>query len=213
MTKGKKIFISIVVILLIIVAVVYATYAYFQATANKTGDNISGNSYNESFTITATQIYKASNLIPVSETVVDTTVSKETNTCRDNDNKDTCSLYKITVNNGTSATSLNGFIRTNTSTYITNNLKYKVYTKTGTTYTAITDAESLSNNSGDSVYFKKNNTNVVTSLAANATQDYYVVFWINEKNESQNDDQEKDFSCKFGFEGTDGAQLSASFNV
>ena len=213
MKSSKKLILSILLTLTIIVIAIYATYAFFSATVNSTGQQITGSSDNLNFSVNANEIHKATQLIPVSENDVDTAVNKASNNCIDTENKDLCSMYEVTVQNTGTNLSLYGFVRTNTSTYTTNNLKYKVYTKTGSTYTAITDATSVSNESGNSVYFKKNNVNYTTSLSTNQEQKYYVVFWINEVNEDQNDDQNKDYSCKFGFEGSDGAQLSVLFSV
>ena len=213
MGKGKRLIYSVIIVLILIIVVVFSSYAFFAATVTNGGQQVTGNTNDLSFSVNATVIHKATKLIPVSENDVNTAVNKASNNCIDTENKDVCSMYEVSVQNSGTNISLYGFVRTNTSTYTTNNLKFKVYTRSNNTYTAITDASSVSNNSGDSVYFKLNNTNITTSLATNQTQTYYVVFWINEINDDQNDDQNKDYSCKFGFEGTDGAQLSVLFNV
>ena len=213
MNKRKSIIYSIIIVLILLVVVIYTSYAFFAATVSNGGEQVTGSTNDLSFSVNATVIHKATKLIPVSESAVNTAVNKVSNNCIDTENKDVCSMYEVSVQNTGTNISLYGFVRTNTSTYITNNLKFKVYTRSNNTYTAITDATSVSNNSGDSVYFKVNNVNYTTNLTTNQTQTYYVVFWINEINDSQNDDQDKDYSCKFGFEGTDGAQLSVLFSV
>lgn len=213
MTKTKRLLLSIIVILLIAVGVVYATYAFFQATVDSTGDNVGGQSSSGAFSVTPTVVHKATKLIPVSEATVNATVNKASNNCVDNNNKDTCTLYKVTVANGVDPITINSFVRTNSSTYTTNHLKYKVFTKSGNTYTAVSDAMVISHNAGDSVYAKLNNTNITFSLLANATQDLYFAFWIEEVNQAQNDDQNKDYSCKIGFEANSSTQLSVSFSV
>lgn len=210
MQKSKKILIAIIITIIIVSGVSYGTYAFFSASA--TDNSIGGTSQELDFNVTATEVYKASSLIPISENTADTTINA-TNQCRDNNNRDICSLYQVTVTNSGITTSLTGFIRTTSSTYTTTNLKYKVYTKTNNTYTAVTDASSLSNDSGGSTYFKTNNNNYIITLPNNSSQTYYVLFWINEIKADQNQDQGKNYSCRFGFEGTTGSQLSASFNI
>lgn len=207
----KKTFVSVIIIVLIIISVSYVTYAFFQSYVSK--EAITGTKYNVDFNVNANVVYKASKLIPVSSETVDKAVNKATNKCLDNNNRDVCSLYEVSVTNTGVELSLNGFIKTNLSTYTTNNLKYKVYTKTNNTYTAITDDMTVSNEVDSKVYFKKNSSNYTLLLPANSTLTYYISFWINEVNGEQNDDQEKDYSCNFGFEGINGSKLSASFNI
>lgn len=213
MQKSKKILLSIIVILLIALGVVYVTYAFFQASIDSTGDNVGGESSSGSFSVTPTVIHKATKLIPVSENTLNATVNKASNNCVDNDNKDTCSLYKVTIVNGEDANTMTAFVRTISSTYTTTNLKYKVFTKSGNTYTAVSDAMTLSHNAGDSVFAKSNNSNVTFSLQTNGTQELYFAFWIQEVNQAQNDDQNKDYNCKIGFEANNSTQLSVSFSV
>ena len=70
------------------------------------------------------------------------------------------------------------------------------------------------NNTKDSnVYFKKTNNNYNISLAVSGSLTYYVAFWIEEISGEQNADQSKTYSCRFGFEGVNGANLSAEFDV
>lgn len=213
MNNNKKLVLSIFLTLTIIIIAIIGTYAFFSATTQSAGEQITGSTNNLSFSVTANEIHKATKLIPVSENDVDTAVNKTTNNCIDNDNKDICSMYEVNVQNTGPNITLYGFVRTNVSTYITNNLKFKVYTKVNNTYTDITDAASVTNQSGNSIYFKKNNVNYITNLASNQTLTYYVVFWIEEINDEQNADQDQNYSCKFGFEGSDGSQLSVLFNV
>lgn len=211
MKKTKKILIAIIITIAIVGAIGYTTYSFYTATA--TDSSIEGSSKDLNFDITAKEIYKATGLIPISEETADLAINNIDNQCKDNNNQDLCSLYEVTLTNSGVATSLTGFIRTNSSTYITNNLKYKVYTKNQDTYTAVTDLQSLSNDSGGSTYFKKDNNNYVTTLNKNETVTYYILFWLNEASSEQNDDQEKNYNCKFGFEGVNGSKLSASFSV
>ena len=210
MVNSKKVILSIILVLVIIATVFGATYAFLSASASN--DNaIGGSTYNGNFAVDLNTIYKADALVPVDETVVEASLATS-NVCVDNSNQEICSLYELTVTNSGDAIDLLGFVRTSNSTYTTNNLTYKVYTKTGNTYTPITSATSVSNAVGDTVYFKNNNSNYTTSLIANASATYYIVFFI--KNvENNNDDMGKTFDCKIGFESIYGNELSASFDA
>lgn len=209
--KTSQAILSIIMISLFIISFVFATYSYFQSRTQK--NNVSGATLEMRYFVEANSMYQASKLIPVSSSTVDTAVNKNSNVCRDSSDKDVCSLYEVTVTNNGLALGLTGFVRTDTSSYVTSNLKYKVYTKSGSTYTAVTDDLSVSNESGNSVYFKKGSNNVSITLSNNQSQTYYVAFWINELNSDQSNDEGKSFSCKFGFEGMNGSELTASFNV
>ena len=74
--NSNKTLLYIVLILLIIISVSYATYAYFQAHDSKT---FSGESYNSDFSVTASTEYKASKLIPVSSSLISKAVNKSSN--------------------------------------------------------------------------------------------------------------------------------------
>ncbi len=211
MSKSMRVIIAIVVTLLIVSGVGYATYAFFSASA--TDNSIGGTSHEVDFSVTSHEVYKASSLIPVSEDTIDSALNKADNKCRDNSNRDVCSLYEVNVSNSGVTTSLNGFVMTTSSTYVTNNLKYRVYTMSNGIYTAVTDTLSLSNDSGGSSYFKSNNSNYSITLPTGGNQDYYIVFWIQEINGEQNMDQGKNYSCRIGFEGVNGSKLSAAFNI
>lgn len=215
LSKIKIALISIIIVIIITVVVIGTTYAFFNAQA--TSNNIVGSTYNSDFGIEVFEVQKSTSLIPLSDDLVTTAVSKTDNKCLDNNGQEICSLYKLDVVNNGNAIELQGFIRTSTSTYTSNNLKYMVYTENGGTYTPVTDSLVLTHNSGDTVYFKKNNINYTTSLLDGTTTPqkvtYYIVFWISEVNGDQNVDQSKTFDCKIGFESIYGDKLTSTFVV
>ena len=212
---NKKIII-LVVITIILIGLVGGTYAFFMASKTNSG-NIVGSTYNSNFGIEVFEVQKSTSLIPLSDDLITAAVSKTNDKCLDNDGQQICSLYKLDVVNNGNAIELQGFIRTSTSTYTSSNLKYMVYTENGGTYTPVTDALVLTHNSGDTVYFKKNNANYTTSLLDGTTSPqkvtYYIVFWISEINGDQNVDQSKTFDCKIGFESIYGDKLTSTFVV
>lgn len=216
MNSSKKKVLIILIIVVIIIAVVGGTYAYFTASGSNSG-NIVGSTYTSDFGIEVYEVQKSTSLIPLNDDLVTTAVNKTSDKCLDNDGQEICSLYKLDVVNNGVAIDLQGFIRTSTSTYTSNNLKYMVYTENRGTYTPVTDALVLTHNSGDTVYFKKNNTNFTTSLLDGTTTPqkvtYYIVFWISEIEGEQNEDQSKTFDCKIGFESIYGDKLTSTFVV
>ncbi|MBQ3422753.1 MAG: hypothetical protein IJH34_14085, partial [Romboutsia sp.] len=106
-----------------------------------------------------------------------------------------------------------GFVKTSSSSYTTDNLKFKVYILEGGVFTPVTDVAAVSNLNDGVAHFVKNNVNYAILLPANSTKSLYVAFWINEITASQNADQEKDLNCRIGFEGVGGSQVSVSFDV
>lgn len=215
-SKGKTLIISIIVVVAIILVVLGATYAYLVSSANNSS-NIVGTTYVSDFGIEVYEVQKSTSLIPLSDDLVTTSVSKTNDKCLDNDGQEICSLYRLDVINNGNAINLQGFIRTSTSTYTSNNLKYMVYSENSGVFTPVTDILTLTHNSGDTVYFKKNNMNFSTSLLDGTSSPqiitYYIAFWISEINGEQNEDQDKTFDCKIGFESVYGDKLTSTFVV
>lgn len=214
MDKAKKIVFSFLGVLAVILVVVTSTYAFFRGVVNGTGDEVTGQTLEgNDYNVVATTIYKANKLIPVSEETVDYAVDKDEDNCRDDNNRDVCTLIQIDVSGGNQALNIYGFVKTKTSSYTTNNVKFKVYAFEDDVYVPVTDAAVVSNVSNGVVHFTKNSANYATSIAANDTETLYVAFWISEISAPQNADQDKDLNCVIGFEGIGGAQVSNSFGV
>ena len=215
-SKRKTVIISIIIVIIIIAVVIGATYAYLTASSTNSG-NIVGSTYTSNFGIEVYEIQKSTSLIPLSDDLITTAVSKTNNKCLDNDGQEICSLYKLDIINNGIAVDLQGFIRTSTSTYTSDNLKYMVFTSNGNTFVPITDVLTLSHNSGDTVYFKKDGNNYITKMFDGSTTPqtvtYYIVFWISEIEGEQNEDQSKIFDCKIGFESIYGDKLTSTFVV
>lgn len=212
---SKKTKIVIFIIVVLIIGTLGFTYAFFGASAQN--DNIVGTTYSAKFGIEAYEIKKSTKLIPINDDLITKAVNKADNKCVDDDGKEICSLYKIDVVNNGGEIDLHGFIRTSNSTYLTNNLKYMVYSEENGILTPVTDVMTLSHTSGDTVYFKKNNTNINITVedgsSEKTTKTYYVSFWLSEINGEQNDDQGKSYNCKIGFESMYGDKLSSTFEI
>lgn len=211
----KSILLATFLVLIICAVVFGTTFAFFSASSDS--NNIVGSTYNANFGVEVYEIKKSTSLMPVNDNLITNLISKTNNQCVDNNGQEVCSLYKLDVINSGEELELHGFIRTSNSTYTSNNLKFMVYTKNGNSYTPATDALTITHNSGDTMYFKNNNSNYITNIndgrVSTQTISYYIVFWISEINESQNDDQGKIYSCMLGFESIHGDKLTTSFDI
>jgi len=210
-SKTKGLFLGIVLVVIIVIVVAGGTYAFFTSSAQN--DSIVGTTYSSDFGIEAYEIKKATALIPVDDSNISNLITKTSDKCVDNDGRELCSIYKIDVINKGTAIDLQGFIRTSNSTYTTENLKYQVY---NSSLVAVTDVMTITHNSGDTVYFKKAEQSYQIKLGEGTvnpvTLSYYIVFWISEINGPQ-DDQDKTYDCKIGFESVYGDKLTSTFKV
>lgn len=201
----QKIFSSICLVLAIVIVVTMGTtFAYLVATSENTTD-ISGKTSNFNVKLNLTTIHKSTNMIPLKDSLVVTSI-KNTNKCIDKDNNEVCSLYKITLSNTENSFSLNGYLKTNSTTYTTSNLKYQIY---DTNYNAISDILTPSLTIGDKVYFQKDSKDISTTIN-NTNIEYYLVMWITETNTMQTADQSKTYSGVVGFEAINGNVLEAN---
>lgn len=196
----KKLLYSILGVLAISVLTFGVTYAYFEAMAQA---NITGEATGGVDTIlTLEKTYHASKLVPLDDSLIKTAISKNTNKCIDKSGYEICSLYKITLENNVDSENLYGYIRTEESTYTTDNLKYQFF---DSSYNPLTDVMTLSKTKDDIVYFQKNETNYSVTVQGNIT--YYLAVWLTDTGEEQSEDYSKDFS---GFIGFESLELSAS---
>lgn len=188
-----------------------ATYAYY---ASSVSDTITGEARGGlTTTLTLDTTYKASKLVPLQDSLVKTAISKDNNKCIDASNYEVCSLYKITLTNTSSSETLYGYIRTNTSTYTTDNLKYQIF---DSSYNALTDVITLSKTADTTVYFEKSSSNY--SVTSTGTTTFYLAIWLTDTGENQSADYSKTFSGYIGFEsvdyaGTDTGKIEAGFNT
>lgn len=204
---NKKLLSSIMIVLAIIVVVTTgATYAYFYATTTNT-NAITGEEYGFNVNLALTEIYKADNLVPLEDGLVDDAILKTSNKCIDSKGYEVCTLYKVTLTNSGNTQVLNGYISTSSTTYTTDNLKYQIF---DTSYNAITDVMTVSRTLNEKIYFK-NKANLITTTVNTDNVDYYLVLWLTETNSSQEDDYDKDFSGIIGFESSIGEFIEASF--
>lgn len=212
-SREKIVFLSILVVLLVIVVVAGGTYAYFEFGINGTGSNIGGSAYKFDIDMDVEVIKEASSLVPLSDNLVVTAISKNTNKCVDNGKGyDICSLYKLSLsNNGNADEELYGYVSTGNTTYESNHLKYQIFTLSNGTYTAVTDPTSVSLTQNEKVYFLKNSQKIISNLDMGESNEYYLVMWISLIEDEQNEDAGKVFGGKIGFESLRGNVISADF--
>lgn len=192
----KKLLFSILGVVAISVLTFGVTYAYLVSSSNNqfSGEGHSG----VDTTLTLEKIYHASKLVPLDDSLIGTAVSKANNKCIDKSGYEVCSLYKIVLENTVDSEILYGYIRTEESTYTTDNLKYQFF---DSMFNALTDIGSLSKTSNETIYFKKNETDYQVSIAGSTT--YYLAIWLTDIGEEQSADYSKDFSGYIGFESTE----------
>lgn len=182
------------------------TFAYFSATANNTGDDISGNTMSFDVSLTPTTIKKATQLIPLEDNLITTAITKNSNKCIDKKGYEVCTLYELRLSNSGDPQILNGFIQTKTATYTTDNLKCQLF---DSNYNPVSDIMTLSRGT-DKTYFKKGSNYVTTDIEYNDVT-YYLAIWLHETNQNQSEDYGKTFSGTIAFESINGNQIAAEF--
>lgn len=203
----KNLLISITTVIGISLITFAGTYAYFLAT---TSGNLSGNTesgINTKLSLENTHV--ASKLIPLSDSLIKTAISKETDKCIDKNNREVCSLYKITLTNTEESENLYGYIRTASSTYTTTNLKYQLF---NSDYTAITDIMTMDHTADNIAYFTKDSDYYISSSSGTTT--YYLAIWLTDTGLSQTDDYSKKYNGYVGFElvgSTGSGRIEAEF--
>lgn len=201
--NGKGIFYGVIGVATLIVAIIGATFAYFTATAsNET--TIQGNAASVGLKLDIVHVSTAANkgLVPQKEAAlssamkgVDSTAGAD-DACVDANGNTVCQVYKITVQNtGTAEAKLNGTLDL-TKNSVTN-LKWAIVSDFDSNPTTSTPSGS---SLGESV-----------TLGASASQEYYVVIWINETDAPQEDSG--NFTGTVAFNAADGSGVTSTFTV
>ena len=207
---NKTLKMSIISVIAIIVVTIFGTtFAYFYAIANGNGDNITGDTFNFKASLSINTIYQATNLVPLSNSLVNTAISKANNKCIDKNNRDVCSLYRITLSNTGDSITLHPYITTTSTTYTTTNLKAQLY---NSSFSPVSNVMSVSNDSNGKVYFTTSEGNLTINLGTSNIS-YYLVVWISETSSSQLADQDKTFSGTITFEAENGESRSIDFSA
>lgn len=205
----KYLILSILFVLITATTIISATYAFFAASASSTTD-IKGSSYSYNMIASITNIVTSNKLIPTKSNLLTTSINSD-NKCIDNDANNICSIYKVEIKNNGNDTILNGFLKTVTSSYKSDNLKYRLYTLGGTTYTLVSDDIVISKTADTNNYFKYNDTTVDIAIKKGETKTYYLVIWLNDNDEDQIEDINKTITGYFGFETTGGGMVKTNY--
>ena len=201
--NGKGIFYGVIGVATLVVAIIGATFAYFTATASNTS-TIAGNAASVGLKLDVVHISTTANkgLVPQKEAALPSAMKGVNSTagaddaCVDANGNTVCQVYKITVQNtGTAESKLNGTLDLAKGSIT--NLKWAIVNN----FDSDPTTQSPSGNSlGASV-----------TLGASASQEYYVVIWIQETNAAQEDTG--GFSGTVAFNAADGSGVTSTFTA
>lgn len=218
---SKKILTVIILIATLMICTTSATYAYYQLSATAT-NNITGTaataslSFSESPTIIAPSVssYQTKPLVPQKSLSGTTNVLQKafngsatgTGKCVDANGNAICKAYTFTIKNDSTATAvIKGQISFNYASGSTfTNLKWKLMDSA----TAVTVASGNQGTASTTTYtnFAQN-----ISLAASATKQYWIIFWIEETGSSQNTTDKGTFNASIQFiNQTDGSGVTST---
>lgn len=211
--KTSKIIIISLFIMGIIFVIVGSTFAYLTVNTVTNNTSIGGSTYNFNVNFDVSAV-KSGNLIPVKDNLILESLNSSY-VCEDTRGYRLCSLYRIRFTNSGSAQTLTGNLKTVSSTYTTTNLKYQLFTLSGSTYSAISDSASINNTTNSLNQFKLNNSSISISLndgsASSTIKDVYLVIWVSDPNNNQLADQNKSFTGQLSFVSTSGDTITSSF--
>lgn len=211
--KINKSLILVLVISAVVFTALGGTFAYLSIGNVSNNTTIGGRTYDFNVNLDATAI-KSGKLIPVADNLIVSTLNSS-HVCEDTRGYGLCTLYRIRFTNSGSAETMTGNLKTLTSTYTTNNLKYQLFTLSGSTYTAISTATAINRTANAINYFKLNSTDVTVSLSDGSTnsttKDIYLAIWISDPGNNQLDDQNKTFTGQLSFTSTHGSTITSNF--
>ncbi len=199
------------IVAFIVLLTIGGTVAYY-AIEKSDNSSIGGEAYQFNANINVTPVVSGTNLIPIDDTDITTAIS-DAHKCVDSNGDKVCGIYKVDITNNGDTADFYGFVNTNSTTFTTTNLKYQVYTLSGTTYTSVSDMTAVATTPNGKVYFKTGSTNNNINIAQNNSVTYYLVFWISNTETEQDNDASKTFNGAVGVETLSGEQIKADFTV
>lgn len=205
--KGQGTFYMIIAMLTLIVAIVGATFAYFSLQASDE-NTVKGNAAQVglSLEVRKVSVDATGDLVPLDELLLEKAIKGDSETgsqmCVDKNGNTVCQVYEVKVTNeGTAATAVNGTL-TLTAETITN-LKWQIMTDQDT---PVTDSGQFKTT--DDTEIAKNDT-----VEANpGTKSYYIMIWIDEIEEDQNDSDTGAFTGVVSFTSADGSGVTGTFS-
>ena len=204
--KYNKLIVILLFVFGIVFTIIGATFAYFGARANATGNAISGSSYVFNMNLDVSSV-RTGNLIPVEDDLISTSLAGNYK-CEDQRDYGLCSLYRLRFTNNGNAESLVGYLQTISTTYTTGNLRYRLY---DINYNPVSDIGTVSITPNDTNYFKSGTLNINIEIGANSTKDYYLAIWIHDIGENQLEDQDKLYTGRIVFTSLNGEKITSNF--
>ena len=211
---SKKITITLVLILTLMVTTTGGTYAFFSLNASN-NNVVTGTAASANLSLNVSQATlggtnsgstKTNVMVPQLEAYLGTAMGSTTNKdykCVDSNGNTVCKVYTITITNSSSAAvKVDGYI-----TFANTTMPHLKWRKT-------TNATTLGSNSSAAATTNAGKQSLASSvsLAKNGTtgnsQTYYIVVWIDEINESQTDSGT--FTATIEFEGADGRGITST---
>ena len=224
--NGKGIFYGIIGVATLIVAIIGATFAYFSATASDNNE-VRGTTAEANLTLTVEKLTEVSDgttsygpMVPQKDAYInDAVTGTNRNSCVDGNGNVVCQEYKITIKNeGSAATKVSGTFKLEADTATTansqmTNLKWAVKETQDVTYGAGNYAISTDNaNGGESSLTGSTVLATDVNLAATTGEKvYYVVVWISELEDAQEDYDHGSFKGTVSFNSASGG-LTSTFN-
>ena len=205
--KGQGTFYMIIAMLTLIVAIVGATFAYFSLQASDE-NTVKGNAAKVglSLEVRKVSVDASGDLIPLDETLLEKAIAGDSATenqmCVDKNGNTVCQVYELKVTNeGTAATAVNGSLTLTAETI--KNLKWQIMTDASTPvidpgqFKGIKDTEVAKND---------------TIEANPGSKTYYVMIWIDETENAQNDSDRGSFTGVVSFTSADGSGVTGTFS-
>lgn len=195
---SRKILAMIVMIATLMVCTTSATYAYF-AIAPVSNNSITGTAATASLSLNVERIAPTAtkwngstqSMVPQLGTALGTAMG-DMYSCVDGNNNVVCQVYEVTLTNGSTAQiSVSGTI-TFTGASNMANLKWRLYKSAATELTSAQAASNLASVTDAAVtnnlaVAMDTNLGLTKSGTSGSVQHYYIVVWIDEINEAQDD--------------------------
>ena len=217
--KGTGVFYAVVGVATLVVAIIGATFAYFSASKSVT-DVVKGNAATAGMTLSVAPVSTGATggLVPIADGTAEAPYNKNllnnaltaTTMCVDDDGNTVCQLYKITVkNDGNAPARFDGTLALTAAEYT--NLKWANINKNSgldsTTAPNPVDAGSNLNAATE--------TSITSNelYAGGAEKVYYVLVYIAETGESQNESDKGSFTGVVTFNSAGGQGTTAKFGT
>ena len=212
--SGFGFFYGVLGVSTLVIAIIGATFAYFTATSSD-DTVIKGEAATAGLSLNITHLSTAASagLIPLNSTDLQKAVTGDTNAtgtpkyCLDKDNNSVCQIYSIEVTNeGSAAAAVSGTldlepdIDTDANSEFAN-LKWELLSNATTV-----------NSSATAFATGVNSITPNTQIAANATETWYVVIWIDNIDNPQEDIDKGHFKGTVSFNSASGTGVVGTFS-